>query len=88
MSDGKVPMQASGQGSKGAAKPDGVNSQGGNAGSGERYANQQEQPGGGQWDDVAGHGGQSKIGYHGPGQLGDEQVGEANPNATAAQKGD
>lgn len=35
MSDGKVPMQASGQDSKGAAQPDGVNSQAARGAAGE-----------------------------------------------------
>jgi hypothetical protein len=80
MSD-KQPMQADG-GDGGdrpvASRPGGAGESGGGA-----YPNphtgKDDHPG----DGFLGHGGQTDIGYHGTGQLGDEQVGEdTNPNAT------
>ena len=76
------PNQADGTGS--APGKDGVNSGGGASGAGEsgggaRAGNQDP---GGRTGGPMGHGGQSEIGYHGPGQLGEEKVEDAaQPNS-------
>jgi hypothetical protein len=85
MSD-KQPVQASGgdqpQRNDGVSEPaPGGRSGGGESGGGaypNPHSGKDEHPG----DGFMGHGGQTDIGYHGGGQLGDEQVDEeANPNA-------
>lgn len=86
MSDG-VPMQASGQKSKGARNPDGVNSAGEGAGEGGAYPNPHTGSGGADGNNpdsevggFMGHGGQSTIDYSGPEQLGreDKELGDDN----------
>ena len=78
MSDG-VPMQASGQGSKGARTPDGTKNSGQGAGEGGTYPNPHTGSGGDDGNNpdseiggLMGHGGQSIIDYSGPEQLGEE----------------
>lgn len=86
MSDG-IPMQASGQQSKGARAPDGVNSAGESAGEGGAYPNPHTGSGGAEGNNpdsdiggLMGHGGQSIIDYSGPEQLGreDKDLGKRN----------
>ena len=59
-----------------AKTPDGVNSAGGGAGEGGAYPNphtgKTERGEGGKSSSFMGHGGQTEIDYHGPGQLGDD----------------
>ena len=76
----KRKMQADGGGSK--SRPDAVeDTPGAGESGGGAYPNPHS--GNGHPDEgFLGHGGQSEIAYHGPGQLGDEQVDEdANANS-------
>jgi hypothetical protein len=63
-----------------ASKPDGVNSAPAGAGEGDAYPNPHtgKKP---RDTGFMGHGGQSEIGYHGSGQLGDDDVEGENANA-------
>jgi hypothetical protein len=78
--DDKQPMQADGGDAAEqaiASRPGGTGESGGGA-----YPNphtgKEDHPG----DGFLGHGGQTDIGYHGSGQLGDQKVGgDENPNA-------
>lgn len=88
MSD-KTPIQASGDG-KGRGNPDGVGDtdthgkKGGSESNGGGYPNPhrgkkpESKP-----ETIMGHGGQSKMAYHGTGQLGEEDTGAQNVNAPA-----
>lgn len=84
----KQPVQADGQNSDrrrsdGVSDTDTHGKKGGGESSGGNYPNPhrgkeaEAKP-----ESFTGHGGQTEIGYHGPGQLGDQDVGDGeNPNA-------
>ncbi|MGF7147335.1 hypothetical protein FHS96_000944 [Sphingomonas zeicaulis] len=81
----KKPMQADGRGSRGA--DDGVSqprtsgrSDPGESGGG-AYPNPWQGKRKSEFGTWSGHGGQSKLAYHGSGQLGDEATGDADGDA-------
>ena len=79
----KVGSKGKAAGSHGDPAADGAMRSGGESG-GEARA--QPQTGDGGSDGPLGHGGQHEIGYHGSGQLGEEETAPGNANAPAKQK--
>jgi len=78
----KQPTQAMGtKAPDGAATPDGTNRPGDTSAYPNPHTGKTERGEGGKLSGLMSHGGQSDIGYHGSGQLGDEEVGGGNANS-------
>ncbi len=85
MTDQK-PTQAMGTGTPGDAhKNDGTNDPGNTSAYPNPHTGKTERGEGGKLSGVMGHGGQSDIGYHGSGRLGDEDAGDGS-NANSPTK--
>ncbi len=85
--DAKKPMPADGRdGRKGA--PDGVSSTAsGGASQGDSYPTPEGAGGAGDRKPFGKHGGQSTMGYHGPEQLGDEEIEDGGNQNAGSQTG-
>lgn len=89
----KQPVQADGKGNR-SRKSDGVGDEGthGKQGGGESGGGAYPNPHRGKKPEAKpesflGHGGQSEIGYHGAGQLGDEKVGDGKNRNSPTKSG-
>ena len=85
--DEEESMQAPGDAA--AAENEGMRGAGGSQGAGESGGGAYPSPYAGKTpkDGSMGHGGQTEIGYHGPGQLGDEETAEGDQPNSATKAG-